>query len=503
VELLRQVAPDAEGTVGGVRGRDVELLANLLDASQTWSSISQPAGWTTFGGSPARGKIARQPVDVALQPAWSVPLPRRFAGDRLSLDEHRSGEHRDALLSYYPLVVEDTVLVCSGESLDDVSAWDLRTGQARWPEVASVPEERSALPGRLLEDGLPRRVLDDLELASEIGVPRFTMTAARGRLYVKLGAQATTVPRDERGTPSPVGYLAALDLEAQKKLLFEIHPDQPPWGEGWALEGPPVADGQHLFVALRRRDNLRAQAHVACFDAKRGRLRWRKFIAGADTVGQGRLVEYTHNLLTLDQGVLYYNTNLGAVAALRAEDGQIQWITRYPRMPASAPQPGRSLRHLLRDLTPCLVSQGIVFVAPADCDRLFALDAATGTLRWTTEEQTASDLVHLLGVGQGQLLASGSRLWWLDVETGAVTARFPGRVEDDLRAYGRGVLAGNEVYWPTRDRIYVFAQTGSQPTRQPIDLAPLGLTGGNLVISDGVLLIAAANRLVAFTTREE
>jgi outer membrane protein assembly factor BamB len=209
-----------------------------------------------------------------------------------------------------------------------------------------------------------------------------------------------------------------LDLEAQKKLLFEIHPDQPPWGEGWALEGPPVADGQHLFVALRRRDNLRAQAHVACFDAKRGRLRWRKFIAGADTVGQGRLVEYTHNLLTLDQGVLYYNTNLGAVAALRAEDGQIQWITRYPRMPASAPQPGRSLRHLLRDLTPCLVSQGIVFVAPADCDRLFALDAATGTLRWTTEEQTASDLVHLLGVGQGQLLASGSRLWWLDVETG-------------------------------------------------------------------------------------
>jgi hypothetical protein len=497
--LLRHITPDAEGTLGGARGRYVELLANLLEASQTWPPVPQPEGWTTFGGSATRGQTAKESVDITLQPTWTVPLPLRVGNDTLSADEHRSSEHRDALLSYYPLVVDDTVLVCTGEGIEDVHAFDLRTGERRWPAVDLAAENRTPRPDRRLEDLLPRRILlGDAEPAFEIGVPRFTMTADHGRVYVKLGPQATTVPVAERETPPPAGYLAALDIEAQKKRLFEIHPDQPPWGEGWTLEGPPVTDGKCLYVALRRRDNLRAQAHVACLDAKRGRLRWRKFIAGADTVGQGRATEYTHNLLTLEQGILYCNTDLGAVAALRAEDGQVQWITRYPREPASNPQPGRSLRYLLRDVTPCLVAQGMVFVAPADCGRLFALDATTGMLLWTTEESVASDVVHLLGVGRGQLLASGSRLLWIDMETGAVTARFPGRIEDDLRAFGRGVLAGDAVYWPTRDRIHVFSQSGPQPTRQPIDLAPLGLTGGNLVIADGVLLIAAADKLVAF-----
>jgi len=73
-------------------------------------------------------------------------------------------------------------------------------------------------------------------------------------------------------------------------------------------------------------------------------------------------------------------------------------------------------------------------------------------------------------------------------------------VDDALRGYGRGVLAGERIYWPTRDRIYVFDQRGPRQTRQPIDLAPLGLTGGNLLIYRDVLLIAAADSLSAFNT---
>ena len=53
------------------------------------------------------------------------------------------------------------------------------------------------------------------------------------------------------------------------------------------------------------------------------------------------------------------------------------------------------------------------------------------------------------------------------------------------------------MYWPTRERIYVFDQRTGQQVRQPIDLAALGLQGGNLVIHDGVMLLAAADELVA------
>ena len=62
------------------------------------------------------------------------------------------------------------------------------------------------------------------------------------------------------------------------------------------------------------------------------------------------------------------------------------------------------------------------------------------------------------------------------------------------RGLGRGILAGSAVYWPTRERIYVFDQYSGQQVRQPIELAALGLQGGNLVIDDGVLLIGLGRR---------
>jgi outer membrane protein assembly factor BamB len=186
------------------------------------------------------------------------------------------------------------------------------------------------------------------------------------------------------------------------------------------------------------------------------------------------------------------------VAALRAEDGEVEWILRYPRAPWDASDPDRSRQHWYRDLNPCLIHKGLVIVAPVDCDRLFALDVATGSVVWSTQPQQAVDVVHVLGVVGDQLMVSGDRLYWIDVRDGQVSASFPARVEAGLRGYGRGLLAGDCVYWPTRDKIYVFAQDGQRQVRQPIDLAPAGLTGGNLVLADDVLLIATATELAAF-----
>ena len=46
---------------------------------------------------------------------------------------------------------------------------------------------------------------------------------------------------------------------------------------------------------------------------------------------------------------------------------------------------------------------------------------------------------------------------------------------------GRGVVAGDEIFWPTRNEIYVFdALTGAR-TRPPIDLSSVSDGGANLV----------------------
>jgi len=395
------------------------------------------------------------------------------------------------LLSYHPLVVGNMAVVCTGEGIEDVHAFDLSTGRRQWQvRTDAVPEDVAEV-----DEGMRL-----MEPRGQYGVARYSVTAHENTLYVKLGPQATTVPHSDRHDPPPPGHLAALDLNAEKKRLFEIHLSEHDWGDGWTFEGAPLADGGNLYVALRRRVNLGAQSHVACFRIKpnRAELRWRKFVAAAETLGQGQHTEYTHTMLTLDQGVLYINTNLGAVAALGPEEGEIRWITRYPRAPIYDEDPDRSHLHLFRDLNPCLVHKDLVIAAPTDSDQVFALDAATGMVLWSTGAQRAVDAVHLLGVGGGHLIASGHRLHWIDIHNGRIAGSFPARVQGELRGYGRGILAGQHVYWPTREQIYIFDQHNMRQTRQPVDLAPIGMTGGNLVIADGVLLIASADRLAAF-----
>jgi len=491
--VLERLHPDAEGVIGGRQGLYIDLLRNLLEKSRSWSAPRQPHGWMTFGGAPTRGRAADHEVDVAMRPIWTVPLPARIVryGKDDPLAKHqRIGESQAGLLSYHPLIAGDTVLVCTGEAIRDIHALDLHTGQSLWPREVETN----------LDEPAGHSWLRLLASQRHYGVPRYTMTAHQNMLFAKLGPYATTIPQSDRHDAVLPGHLVALDLHAQKKRLFEIRLSQEEWGTEWAFEGPPLIADADIYVAMRRRDNMRAQIHVVCFRMKtnRAEFRWGRWIASSETIGQGRAVEYTHNLLALDQGVLYVNTNQGAVAAVRAQDGEILWITRYSRVPMYNKKPRQSDAHVFRDLNPCLVHKDIVVVAPQDCDQVFALDAATGMALWNTGPQHAVDVVHLLGIAHDRLIASGHRVYWIDLYSGRITNSFPTRVQEDLRGYGRGIIAGSTVYWPTRDEIYVFDARTMRMKRQPVNLAAIGMTGGNLLVADGVLLVAAADKLAAF-----
>ena len=61
--------------------------------------------------------------------------------------------------------------------------------------------------------------------------------------------------------------------------------------------------------------------------------------------------------------------------------------------------------------------------------------------------------------------------------------------------YGRGLLAGGYVLWPTREKIYVFHQQTAR-LKKEIEFAPLGVRGGNLLVADGRLLIATPSELI-------
>jgi len=479
----RELHPQAHGRMAGRDIEYAEALASILQSAQQWPSAQAGEPWSTFAGNRSRDAMQSGMFEMGAV-AWKrdldpTPLVDASLYRSMGYRPRRVAEDPGPLLSYHPVLYRDLVLVAGPRG---ISAFRAATGEPAWSrEQALIYQDGDEDPGRRATG------------RSALGVPRYTLTVSGSRLYARLGSPVTA-DAVEATTPHRPGYLVCLDLEAEGKLLWKITPP----GEGWGFEGTPLALGDALYVGLRRRD-VKPQAHVACYDAQTGQQRWSRFVCAAPTpAARSQAEECTHNLLTLVHDTLYYNTSLGAVAALSVHDGRIRWLTEYPRGLTSGLS--RSAAHLYRDLTPCLYHRGRVLVAPADSEAIVALDAADGQVLWAT--QHPSDAVHLLGIGGENLIVSGDRLWWIHLASGKVIAQWP--EGPSPQGYGRGLVVDDSVYWPTREEIHVFdASSGAHQRVISITSRWPDLTTGNLLLAGERLLMATANKvggnqLVAF-----
>jgi cellulose synthase operon protein C len=319
------------------------------------------------------------------------------------------------------------------------------------------------------------------------GVPRLTLNIADQILYGRVGPFATS--HIQAGESSTGDHILGLDLRREGLLTFRS-----PRQEGsWSFDGAPVSDGRRVYVAMRHSD-VTPHAYVACFDAATGTQKWRTSIGAADTPANGAGDEITHNLLTLVENRIYFNTNLGLVAALDADSGDICWITRYDRLAGKVLLRGSAgPLHFDRDPSPCVYHDGLLYAAPSDTPAILAIDAETGKTAW--EQKQLPDALHILGVVATHLIVEGERIASVDVATGHVNWIWPDSDRAGIRGMGRGVVAGNEIFWPTRNEIYVIdPRTGAQ-RRSPIRLSPL--TGGaNLAVSRGRLIVAGYDSLI-------
>ena len=482
---MSRLHADARGHFGGREVNCVEALTSLVSESASWPDAKPDPDWPTFAGSPLRSKIAPAPIDLR-KVAWRVPLrPTVPAGNSVwgsTTPARRVAEDARSPLSYHPVLVGDLVLV---NNEVEILAVDLDTGKPAWGSGGP----------QVYRDGFGEEVLALYNPPDSLGVPRFTMTVFEGKLYARMGSAITSRPPDPQVARGS-GYLVCLDLEAEGRMAWKTEPAE----KDFSFEGSPVTDGANVYVAMRQSD-IQPQAHVACLDARTGRLRWRRFVCAAETPARGMLDESTHNLLTLHGDMIYVNTNLGAVAALSARDGRVKWVSLYPRA-----RQGDLLKpapHLCRDLNPCLYDRGNLLVAPSDSRRIFALDAASGQILWETGPEV-EDAVHLLGVSGDALIAGGDKLYWIDLRGDNLKEEKAGKVKHvwpegpERLGYGRGVLAGDCVLWPSRENIYVFeAATGRQ--KKVVSLVAHGATGGNLLVTERHLLITTADELVAFS----
>ncbi len=494
--------PGGTSTFAGRRGPLGRILSEAIRDDHLVSPASPDGRWPTFAGSPTRDRVAPGSIDVgSLQ--WRVELepiaPTRSGGFR----NRQFGAAAPAvqvpaekLLAYHPIVVGDQVMVADGKQ---ILAFDLNTR----------PGEPSAGPAHVESAWKKSDLMGPAAGGGSGGLARYTLTAQGHRVYARMGPPPSTAITMNRmgmggfGT-APPSSIVALDRSGEGKLLWrreasEIGLPRRVGGGGnrnAVFEGSPVADARNVYVAMTDRIEMTA-TYVACLDAEFGAVKWVRYVceanANADPFFNAGF-EISHRLLTLDGPTLYYQTNLGAVASLDAESGGVRWLATYPWAGRNANGGGHE-----RDLNPAVVHDGLVIVAPDDAPAIYAFDAATGRLAWKTDPiPDEARLTHLLGVAKGQVIAAGDRVLWFDARTGKLAHAWPDNA-NAVQGFGRGILAGDRVYWPTRTQIHVLDQASGLMADAPIKLQETyQCEGGNLAVGDGYLIVAQSNALVVF-----
>lgn len=515
LDLLRRLAPDAQGWIAGKRQRYDDALQSIVA-----SSAGQPYqlqfvdGWKTFAGAPARNGIADDSPSGNIV-AWTTVLPKPAPNIRMQgLVETASDGGLP--LSFYPIAVGDQLFVNDSRRL---RAFNLHDGSPAWGSGSTLDRRDPDYgafhrSGPDLSNGLQLnntnqfqdRILPKME--SAIGAPRYTLSAS-GRLMAARQGNPLSVYTERSSVFAASAEMYVIDLAAQGRIAAIIAANEPGESE-WEFEGTGLIDDGRLYVAMTK-NGVRSESAVACYDASTARRIWRRTICSTEPYGAGLVLadkagQRSHNLLTLSNGVLYYNTNRGAIAAISAAAGEIQWLTLYPRGPLEAGTMARANQQLVRDLNPCIVTGDMVIAMPADCDRIVALDAANGKLQWQTVPGGV-EATHLLGTTKEDLIVSGDQVYWIRLDSGRIRSQFPNprdpqnpQDESPPQGYGRGILARDTIYWPTQQAIYVLKQEVDENEKpiiaqEPIDLRPLGLVGGNLAIAGDYLIIAGATQL--------
>lgn len=465
-----------EGHLAGRSGNLAAILDELARQPDLLPAQPESLPWTTFAGAPSRTFTAPTGPRTYAFDIWRV----RFDGGpvRPDAEEDKASALAASARSptIHPVIVGERILVADHRS---ITAWDLRTGRRsfRWD-----------LGNDLKIGGLEPRVGD-----ADPDPSPTTLTVADHRVYARLGAPSGKEPGDS--------FLVCLSLEEDASLRYRWHAKaQLLTTDPAALfAGAPVVQANRAFAARLHVTGGQVTTAVACLDADSGEPRWSRDIASLPLPADASTVRAEHSLLTLAGPNVICCTHSGAVVALDAASGRPAWAVRYPsrgpRTTDGEPSP--------RDLAPAVYADGRLYVAPADCDHILCLDADTGRTLWSSKPV---EVQHLLGVAQDRLIFTTATkprgIRALTASTGVDLRTWLQPADGtDLPSYGRGFLAGDQVFWPTPYGLRILDQEDGQPAA--IDPTRLRhIRPGNLAFGEGCLAVAGTQELTVYVVNE-
>jgi outer membrane protein assembly factor BamB/tetratricopeptide (TPR) repeat protein len=482
---FRTLHATARGQLAGQEGVYADILQNRARQQETLVAPATEAAWATFGGNAARSLLVRKPPCQKSPlrpydgPQWTVPLDMRsgLAAANGGADHTvRPPFEAARFLAFHPVIDRDRVFVADSHRVMGYSLLD----------------------GRLIlrYDLEPRGFRFEPPAEPDV---RYTLTVAGNRIYARLGAQTLGRSGKEALLDNTHAYLVCLNLQ------FDVSGKVERWGpiasEGTAANGPvfegaPVVGLGRVFLAESRFAAGQTHTAITCYDADTGQHRWKTDVCSIaeDFKSGARRPRSRLHLVTLAGSTVFYCSHSGAIAALDAFTGRHLWAIRYPSQ----------IRQTLfgetppRDLAPCLYAGGRLYVAPLDSDRLLCLDPDTGRTIW---ENGPVQVIHLLGVAKGRLIFTTITprpcIRAVDATTGRDLRSWMQPADgSELKTFGRGVLAGDWVFWPVRsDRLegmFVLDQETGEPVMFHEKIT------GNLAAGDGCLAVAGAHALSVY-----
>jgi len=420
---FRQQHPDATGRLGGREVNLADQLAEVLEQARGWPKRDKVRGdWLTLNGNPQRTNVSEVsvPADAKFERAWSLPTSPLADANAVGA-------------AVTPTIVTNELVLFADSR--GIQAVRLETGQPLGP---------SNRP---------------LHAASEGEWTTCSLAADRRNVFaVASRASARGALRSQ---------LVGVDLEREAALLMRTEPES----DAAVFAGPPLVCGSRVIVGELSR-GVGVKYAAACYDSWSGELVWRRTLGSASSMAS-QLPAVGMTLAESD-GVAYVNTHLGMIAALRVQDGEPMWLRTYPRATRSAGDSQFTQR--TRQPNPCMVHRSTVVASPEDSDQLLALDASTGTVKWSKPLPVPD--ARLLAVDNDRVLLTGSRLWAINLDDGNIDPSWGGEL---IGGAGQGAVAGKLIFWPTSAEILLVDRARGTVTSTPLALPEIG--GAHVVVA--------------------
>jgi hypothetical protein len=252
-----------------------------------------------------------------------------------------------------------------------------------------------------------------------------------------------------------------------------------------SYSSPPIVRGSRVYAGGWKQKGY-INSVVRALDLRTGKTIWETAV-GSSQMEQTMFGELARepfaSFLIEEGGVLYYQSNLGVIAALDARSGSVLWATTYDFM---RPEPTLRRTPILRDLvwgtnSPLLLDH-LLIVTPRDSQLLLAIDTGrgpdgasrAGEVLWY-HDNSHETLRDFLGHHEGWLYFTGDNgVEALDISSRGVSGRLElAENKSEEEEASRGKLYRN--LRPAADSGAAGSDSSSSvlPGREPLASLPL------------------------------